>query len=232
MQVEINRDNRAVRLILNLRAGAVNVYPDKDLSPAKHKTQGFSLVIAEEIACIDIKTQETLEPPKEPAIWYLLTTLPIADIVDVKRIVYFYALRWRIERLHFTLKSGALEVEKLQFDDVHTLINALAFYSIVAWKLLALTYALREDPSQSALNLFEPSEVLLLQQISAKEIHSLGDAVLALTRIVGFAPSKKQPFPGVKVLAAALEKFSFIKIGFEAAAKPSSDKGSVKLLQD
>jgi hypothetical protein len=114
----------------------------------------------------------------------------------VQRVVQFYALRWRIERFHYTLKSGALNVEKLQFDDIHTLINALAFYSVVAWQLLFLTYAIREDPHQSALAFFEPSELQVLQTATSKTIVSLGEAVLALGRMVGFAPSKKQPFPG------------------------------------
>lgn len=107
MQVEITRHNRAVQLILNLSAGALDVYPDKDLSPAKHKTQGFGLVIVEEVACIDVKTQQRLESPQEPASFYLLSTLAINDIANLHQIVHFYGLRWRIERLHFTLKSGA-----------------------------------------------------------------------------------------------------------------------------
>ena len=221
--VNIYRQNRAVRLVLNLRAGAVNVYPDKDLSPTKHKTQGFSLVVAQEVACIDLKTQQVMPAPEEPALWYLLTTLSIDSAIQVQRVVRFYALRWRIERFHYTLKSGALNVEKLQFDDVHTLINSLAFYSVVAWKLLSLTYAIREDPDQNARVLFDPSELQMLQNISSKTIVSLGDAVLALGRMVGFAPSKKQPFPGVKVLATALERFAFASIGFQAATKPLQD---------
>ncbi len=221
--VNIERQNRAVQVVLNLRAGAVNVYPDKDLSPSRHKTQGLSLVIAQEVACLDRKTQQPLPPPEQPALWYLLTSLPIDSLEQVQRVVQFYALRWRIERFHYTLKSGALNVEKLQFDDIHTLINALAFYSVVAWQLLSLTYAIREDPHQSALGFFEPSELQVLQTLTSKTIVSLGEAVLALGRMVGFAPSKQQPFPGVKVLATALDRLAFASMGFQAAVKPLQD---------
>ena len=216
MKVSIQRDNREVELTLNLRAERVNVYPHKDLSPNKHKTQGLSLVVAEEVACIDLKTQEDIFCSEDAAEWYLLTSLPITTASDVQRVIQFYALRWRIERFHYTLKSGALQVEKLQFDDIQTLINSLAFYSVVAWQLLSLTLALREDPDQSASILFEPNEVILLQKVSSKKIVSLRDAILALAKIVGFAPSKKQPFPGVKVLATAIERFFFIKLGSTA----------------
>jgi hypothetical protein len=57
LSVTVERQNRAVQLVLNLRAGAVNVYPDKDLSPSQHKTQGLSLGVAQEVACIDLNTQ-------------------------------------------------------------------------------------------------------------------------------------------------------------------------------
>jgi hypothetical protein len=118
-----------------------------------------------------------------------------------------------------------LNVEKLQFDHVKTLINALAFYSVVAWRLLALTYALREDPEQSAEVIFDPSEVCLLQSITGKKIETIRQAVLALTKIVGFAPSKKQPLPDVKVLATAIQSFFFIKVGANSVPlhKPLQD---------
>jgi hypothetical protein len=103
-------------LTLQLRAGAVDVYPAQDLSITNHKTQGFFLVIAQEVACVDLKTQQRIEP-----------------------------------------------------------------------------------------------------------LVSLADAVLALAKIVGFAPSKKQPFPGVKLLATALDRFSFVKLGFDACPKPLQD---------
>ena len=59
---------------------------------------------------------------------------------DAKRVVNFYSLRWMVERFHFTMKTGALNVEKLQFDDLHTTNNALTFYSVVGWRLLAITH--------------------------------------------------------------------------------------------
>lgn len=156
--VSIRRDNREVELTLGLKAGKVNVYPRKDLSAKKHKTQGLSLVVAEEIACVDAKTGETLVSDTKPAQWWLLTSLPTENLAQVNKVVDFYALRWRVERLHYTLKSGALNVEKLQFDELHTLVKALSFYSVVAWQLLTLTYTLRENPEQLANQVFTPDE--------------------------------------------------------------------------
>ena len=94
-----------------------------------------------------------------------------------------------------------------------TLVNALTFYSVVAWKLLALTYLLRVEPMSCATAVFEPSEVRVLSQLGSTPIISVRDGVLALAKIVGFAPSTKQPYPGVKVLATAMDRFFFIKLG-------------------
>ena len=214
--VSIRRENREVELTLRLKAGKVNVYPRKDLSAKKHKTQGLSLVVAEEIACVDSQTGDTLVSQTTPSQWWLLTSLPIENLADVETVVEFYALRWRIERFHYTLKSGALNVEKLQFDDIHTLVNALSFYSVVAWQLLNLTYTLRENPELSANQVFTPDELTLLQALVKTTISTVGEGVLALGKMVGFAPSRKQPFPGIKVLAQALDRFFFIKMGATA----------------
>ncbi|MEO1148871.1 MAG: IS4 family transposase [Cyanobacteria bacterium J06638_22] len=214
---------RTVELTLHLKAATIHLHPNQNLNPARHKTQVLSLVVATEVACVDVKSQADCFDANNALAWSLLTTLPIAQVDDVQRIVRFYALRWRIERLHFTLKSGALEVEKLQFGDVHTLTNALTFYSVVAWQLLGLTYALRHDPEQPAETMFEPDELTLLHQLSGQPVESLRQATLALTKLVGFAPSKKQPLPGVKVLATAIERFFFVKQGAAAVSKPLQD---------
>ncbi len=223
-EVLIHRNNKEARLTLQLKAGAVKVYPDKDLSVRKHQTQGLSLVIAEETACVDVATGADIFNKSDKALWYLLTSLPIEKQKDAERIVDFYALRWRIERLHYTLKSGALNVEKLQFDDIDTTINALGFYSITAWKLLAITYLVRQEAQAPATSIFEEEEIEILKHIGKKDIETVKEAVLALSKIIGFAPSKKQPLPGVKVLAQALERFYFIKLGASVnKTKPLQD---------
>ena len=222
-RVQIEREGRPVELTVQLQAAPVSIYPNKDLSPAKHKTQSLSLVVATEVACQEVKTQDDCFDPEKALTWVLLTSLPIETPEQVQRVVRFYALRWRVERLHFTLKSGALNVEQLQFGDVHTLTNALAFYSVVAWQLLALTYALRHDPMQPAERLFEGDDLALLQRLARKPIHSVQAAALALSKLVGFTPSKKQPLPGVKVLATAIERFSFVKLGASFGSKPLQD---------
>lgn len=196
-QVVIQRNHKEVQLTLALKGGAVNVLTDNLANAATIQTQGLSLVIAEEIACVDVQTGASVFKEDEKAIWYLLTSLPLDNQADIERVVHFYSLRWRIERFHYTLKSGALSVEKLQFDDLHSTLNALnalSFYSVVAWQLLALTYFVREESDAPDTSFFEVGEIELLQKETNKVIKTVKEAVLALVKIVGFAPRKNSHY--------------------------------------
>ncbi len=210
--ISLFRANKEINVTLSLQASIVKVLPDKNLSVKKHQTETLSLVIAKEIQAVDNQGKDVFDE-KQASVWYLLTSLPIDNEADIERVLVFYGMRWRIERFHYTMKSGALQVERLQFDDLTTMINALAFYSIVAWQILAITYLIRQDEHQPAGVYFEQEEVIILEQMSKKPIHSIKEATLALVKMIGFAPSKKQPMPGVKVLAQALERFYYLKIG-------------------
>ena len=213
--VTILRKGKEITLVLSLRAGKVNVLGGKKNQTGKAKTEGLSLVIAEEKEAFERKGKSVFDP-EERAIWYLLTSLPIENQAEIERVTIFYALRWRIERFHYTLKSGALEVEKLQFDDLETTINGLTFYSIVGWQILAIVYLTREEKDQVASVCFEEKEIAILEVMSRKVIKTVKEATLALVKLAGFAPSKRQPMPGIKVLAQSLERFHYIKFGFEA----------------
>ena len=209
-RVVITRQNKEITLVLALQGGAVKVR-----SGTGQKTQGLALVIAEEIDSFDSQGQSIFDPAQR-VVWYLLTSLPVTSVLEMGRITYFYSLRWRIERLHYTLKSGALAVEKLQFDDLTTTLNALAFYSVVAWQILAIVYLTRHEQDEVATKCFTRQELTILAATSKKTLTTVKEATLALAKLVGFAPCKRQPLPGIKMLALALERFHYLKLGFQA----------------
>ncbi len=213
-EVEIQRNNQTVRITVAISYGKVAVLPPSGSSKKTEKTFGLSLVVAQEVAATNEKGEDVFDE-KEAGCWYLLTSLPVTSIDDAILVVQFYALRWRIERFHYTLKSGGYHVEKLQFDDMQTTINAITFYSIAAWELLRLTYLVRQQHDQPATVCYDEKEIELLQKVSKKKIITVVDAVLALAALVGFARSKKQPLPGIKVLAQAIERFYYVKLGSE-----------------
>jgi len=84
----------------------------------------------------------------------------------------------------------------------------------VAWQLLAITYIVRNNPDEVATIVFKQQEITVLEKISKKQIQTVKEAILAMCKITaGFAPTKKQPLPGVKVLAIAIQDFYYIKVG-------------------
>lgn len=216
MQVKIARQNKEVTLTLQLKAGQVNVWPGKDKSVALHKSAPMSLVSALEIAAVDEKGADCHDP-EAAADWLLLTTLPLDESCTAADIVSYYSLRWRIERFHYVNKTGGLRVEELRFDDVHTLINALAFYSVLAWRILHLTYLVRNEPQASARTCFNDTEIKVLSRYSRTQVQTVEQAIKALGKLVGFQGSKKYPFPGAKKLGQALERLNAMVEGFNLA---------------
>lgn len=214
-RVEISRNGKEITLVISLKAARVNVLAGTRHTAEKSKTEGLSLVIAEETEAFDAKGKSVFDKENR-AIWYLLTSLEADEPEQMARAAQFYAVRWRIERLHYTMKSGALEVEKMQFDDVQTTINALSFYSIVAWQILAITYLVREEKECQAEACYEEKEIAVLEAMSKKRLKTVKEVTLALGKLVGFTPSRRQPMPGIKVLAQSLERLHYIKLGYDA----------------
>lgn len=206
-QVKIRRKNSELTLSLSIQAAEVNIFPSQALSSAENKTQGLSLVLATEVAAVDKAGQDRFDP-QQAAQWVLLTSLKVDQFEQAAQVVHYYALRWVVERFHYTCKSGALQLEKLQFNDVHTTCNALAFYAIIAWRILFLTLSVRQTPRQDPKQCFNPWEIKVLIAHDPKANHSLEQAVKTLGKLVNFVPTSKQPFPGIKIMAQALHKLN------------------------
>lgn len=222
LEVQVRRKNRPVRLQLEVKAGKVAVLPPKDTK--QQKAQDLYLVEARETAAFDEQGNAVFDPG-EAACWLLLSTSPVEDVGQAFEVVRWYALRWRVEQFHYVLKSGGFQVERLQFDDVHTFFNALSFYSIVAWRVLYLTYLVRDQPQAPAAEYFEPLEVKVLQAKAQKPVKTLEEAVVALGRLVNFQKTKKQPMPGVKLMGEALVKLHYMIEGYKIFEKLQNDKG-------
>lgn len=160
-------------------------------------------------------------PSAEQAIeWNLLCSLPLPEgsCQETYHVAYtwilYYEKRWIIERFHYTLKSGALQVERLQFDNFNRLKNALQLYSIIAWYMMSLLSVAKSEPQTPIETIADPNEVEILKALSSKEVTTAKQAVLAIASLAGFAPSKKQPLPGEKIFAQGMQTFLSIKTGF------------------
>jgi hypothetical protein len=89
--------------------------------------------------------------------WLLLTTLPIETTDDVLRILDYYVARWVVEIYFRTLKTGC-QVEEIRLETNRRLQNCLAFYHIIAWRVLYLTYLNRASPQLPCTAVFHEAE--------------------------------------------------------------------------
>jgi hypothetical protein len=92
-----------------------------------------------------------------PIVWRLLTTLPITSLAEACEKVGWYAQRWQIEVIHKVLKSGC-QIEQRQLETAQRLERALAVDQVVAWRLLALCKAGREQPDAAVSAWLEQAE--------------------------------------------------------------------------
>jgi hypothetical protein len=194
--------------VLELAASAVVVKaPQRRSADGPAASQGLWVVRATEIAP---------PPGGKPIEWILLTTLAVDRFAPACRCVQYAALRGRVERFHNPLKQGCT-VERLQFAEAHPLKNALALYSIVAWRLLWLTYTAREQPQAPATELLPPRELRVLEETLQAPVTTAREAVRAIAQLGGFPTNPSAKEPGVKVLWRGLRRLEAMVEGWVLA---------------
>jgi len=176
---------------------------------------------------------EETPPPTEgkPIRWLLLTTLPIDTFEQAWQCVDWCSLRWLYafggakpyERFHFTLKSGC-RIEQLQLETAQRLLNALATYSIVAWRLMWLTYRARLSPDDSCETVLQPAEWKLLRRKfepknRSKQPLTLRQAVRQIAQLGGFLARTGDGEPGLKTLWRGIGVLHHLLKGAQLAAK-------------
>lgn len=199
MCVEIPRSgNRPARTaVLELRSATVEV---KKPDPRCHRRPGPTVPLTMLVA-----SEREAPEGVEPVCWRLLTSLPADTFEDLERCVEWYALRWRIERFFYTLKSGC-RMEDLQLKARDRIERALCVLSVVAWRLLALTHQARETPEASCEGFLSRAEWRLAHCVVHRtrtppaEPPSLREGVRLIARLGGFLARTGDGEPGVKVL--------------------------------
>ncbi len=149
--------------------------------------------------------EENPRPGVNPISWLLLTSLDIRSFESAITCVRWYSYRWLIERYHFVLKSGC-GLEKLQLETGRRIEMALATYSIVAWRLLWLTYQARLHGEESCESFLEEHEWQSLCATIHKKSPppekppSFREAVRMIASLGGFLGRKGDGEPGVKTI--------------------------------
>ena len=161
---------------------------------------------------------------EKPLEWVLLTTLDCAGEHDPRVMPEYYAARWEIERLHYTLKSG-MGAERLQIADQHTLQNALAVLAVTAWRVLDLTALAREQPERAAAEVLSAEEVEVLSAAAGRAVETVGEAVLELAKLAGHQVYKTAAPPGLKRVWLGLRRLVDMVAGFRLARAALAGNG-------
>lgn len=183
--------------VLTLRATTVT------LLPPRHHPQRATLTPVP--VSLVLAREEAPPPDSAPVTWLLLTTLPVTTLSAAITCLHWYAQRWLIERWHFVLKSGCA-IEKLQLETAARLERAVATYSIVAWRLLWLTYQARATPDAPctvALNECEWQALWCITHqtpLPPATAPPLGEAVRWIARLGGHQGRAGDGAPGVQTL--------------------------------
>lgn len=187
-----------------------------ELQPPQHGTHAPDLA---SVTVTAVLVREVEAPAGvRPIEWLLLTTLTIATPEQARRIVSYYERRWLIERYHYVLKSGC-KIEQSQLRQVDRLERLLALYSFVAWRLLWLTYAARQDDEAPCTVAFSDLEWRCAyaahhrNQPSPTTPPSLREVIVWIARLGGYLNRRGDSPPGAKVLWRGLMRLHDIILG-------------------
>ena len=162
------------------------------------------------------------QPPgdEEPLDWLLLTNLPVETPEQAIEKLSWYLCRWQIEVYFKVLKSGC-RVEQLQLEKRARLDPALAFYMIIAWRVLFLTMLRRDCSEMPCDTVFADEEWKAVYLVTQRkpppsEPPSLDTMVRMIAGLGGFLNRKSDGFPGPKTLWIGLQRVPDFVLALEA----------------
>lgn len=164
-----------------------------------------------------IHVSEKKPPPGQPAVeWFLLTSLPIDTPEAIAFAVDCYRARWVIEEFFKALKTGC-QYESRQLESAGSLLNALAIFAPVAWRLLLLRHLARSDHKAPALAALTPKQLDVLRAVSRRPLParpSAKETMLAVASLGGHLKSNGDP--GWLVLGRGMHDLLLLELGWRA----------------
>lgn len=151
-------------------------------------------------------------PPagEKPIEWILLTNQEPDRFEQAAEKIQWYLCRWQIEVFFKILKSGC-KVEELQLEKLERLEPALAFYMIIAWRILYLTMLGRHCPELPCDVVFDTEEWQAVYIVAHKKAPpdtppSLNDMIRTVATFGGFLNRKGDGEPGVQTVWLGLQR--------------------------
>jgi len=159
---------------------------------------------------------------RDPIDWKLLTDLPVTTRTEAIEKLRWYALRWKIETFHKILKSGC-KVEQSKLRTAERLVNLIAVYCILAWRIFWMTMMQRAADAATASVAFTATEMALLDRLvrhapeKGQPAGSLSPYLLKLACLGGYLARSRDPPPGNIVMWRGLVRLTDIELGFMVA---------------
>jgi len=173
------------------------------------------------VVTVQVVLAEEANPPAgcEPIQWLLVTTLPIDTAEQVQLIVSAYCIRWQIEIFFKTLKTGC-RVEQRQFENIDRILNCLAVYSIVAWRIMHLCRLGRECPDLVCEVVFEPCEwkavyMTIKHEVPPQIPPRLNEMIRMVASLGGYV-IRKSTQPGPQTLWIGMQRVHVLSTAWNA----------------
>jgi hypothetical protein len=152
--------------------------------------------------------------------WLLITSLPVETIADVELVVDCYVARWGIE-VYFRIFKTGCRVEQIQLETVARLKTCLAFYEVIAWRVMYTTYLNRASPELPCDVVFDSSEWKSVWHVTQKtappaEPPSLGEFMKVLTGLGGYNNRRKENPAGPQTVWVGIRRMTDFAIAWDA----------------
>jgi hypothetical protein len=165
-----------------------------------------------------VRVWEPEPPAGQPAVsWFLYTTEPIETAEQQLAIVDHYRARWTIEEYFKAIKTGC-DFEKRQLQDYEGLVNLLATFAPIAYRILLIRSEARRVPDAKALNVVSSDQLDVLRargRIKLGANPTARDVYLAIAALGGHI--KHNGDPGWLTLAKGYERLETLTEGWVAA---------------
>jgi len=152
--------------------------------------------------------------------WLLITTLSIDTLEQILLVLQYYVARWVVEIYFRILKSGC-RVEQIRLETKHRLLNCLAFYQVIAWRVMHLTYLNRTVPEISCTAAFTTSEWKSVWRVATrqelpKKPPSLGELMKLIAQLGGYNNRATEPPPGPQSIWVGMRRMVDFAIAWES----------------
>ena len=171
-----------------------------------------------------LHARECRAPEGRPPIdWKLITDLPVTTPAKAIEKLDWYAQRWKIELFHKILKSGC-RAEDARLRTADRLVNLIAIFCILSWRIFWMTMINRAAPSASPRLALTDDEIVLIDHLAASRkkvprVRTLSDYLYEIARLGGYLARAHDPPPDNIVIWRGWTRLMDLKIGANAIRK-------------